>query len=73
MFIAECIYGIKRNDPSATLLEVSVSTLDKFGASIGRLVHDGQIYRLLSAVFVHLTFIHYLGNIFGIFILVSRI
>ena len=31
------------------------------------------MYRLLSAIFVHLDFIHYIGNTFATFVLVSRV
>ena len=73
MFVAECIYGISANNTEATLLQISRATLIKFGAILGPLVHSGQVYRLLSAMFVHLDFMHYIGNIFATFILVSRI
>lgn len=73
MFIGECIYGIVRDNEDATLLQISRTTLIKFGANLGILVHNGQVYRLLSAVFVHLDFMHYIGNIFATFILVSRV
>lgn len=73
MFIAECIYGLNRGDPNASLLEVSFDTLVKFGATNGRLIRNGEVYRLISSPFVHLTFLHYIGNIFATFVLMTRI
>jgi rhomboid protease GluP len=55
------------------LLEISINSLKKFGANNGELVHSGQVYRLLSAIFVHTSFGHFIGNIFSTFILITRI
>ena len=54
-------------------MQISWPTLKRFGASNGRLVHDGEVYRLVSAIFVHITLIHFLGNIFATFVLVTMI
>lgn len=70
IFIAEAVYGIEK---SGDLLQISIDSLVKFGANSGDLVHQGQVYRLVSAIFAHVTFVHYIGNIFSTFILVTRI
>ena len=36
-------------------------------------MHSGEAWRLLSAIFVHLTLLHYLGNVFATFFLVTRV
>ena len=42
--------------------------LDRFGALFGPLVAEGQYWRLLSAVFLHIGFIHLAFNSLGLFV-----
>ena len=73
MFVVMAAYGIDRADRNADLLQLSRDTLLTFGALFGPNVHDGQVWRLIAAIFIHIDFIHFVGNLFSTFILVSRI
>lgn len=69
MFIASLVVGFEKE---GSLLEVSRYSLIKLGANYGPSVADGEVYRLISAIFLHLNFIHIFGNILSTFILVAR-
>jgi len=73
MFVVMAAYGIDRADPNASLLQLSRDTLLTFGALYGPKVHSGEVWRLIAAIFIHVDFIHFIGNLFSTFLLVSRI
>lgn len=70
VFIAELVLGLNK---SGQLLEVNSDTLLLMGGNYAPEVKNGAVWRLISAIFLHVTFMHILGNIFTTFILVSRI
>jgi membrane associated rhomboid family serine protease len=70
MFIAELAVGF---NTQGEFLEVNSYSLNKLGANYGPEVANGEVYRLVSAIFLHTTFFHILGNLFSTFILVTRI
>jgi rhomboid protease GluP len=70
LFIAELAIGLNKN---GSLLEVETNTIRHLGGNFGPDVANGQIYRLVSAIFLHVNFIHVVGNMFSTFILVTRV
>lgn len=44
------------------------TVLDKFGALFGPLVAEGQYWRLLTAIFLHIGFVHIVFNSLGLFV-----
>jgi membrane associated rhomboid family serine protease len=70
MFIVECIKGINK---SGDLLEIQGQVLYDLGANFSPEVKKGQVYRLLAAQFLHITFIHLFGNALTLIIFVSRV
>ncbi len=44
------------------------TVLDKFGALFGPLVMEGQYWRLLTAIFLHIGFVHIAFNSLGLFV-----
>lgn len=70
MFIAENSIGLNR---SGEVLEVQSQTIIDLGGNFQPLVRKGQVWRLVSAIFLHVNFMHILGNVFSTFILVTRI
>lgn len=52
---------------------MQTSTLRRLGGNYGPDVAAGQVYRLVSAIFLHVNFIHIVGNMFSTFILVTRV
>ena len=44
------------------------TVLDKFGALFGPLVAEGQYWRLLTAIFLHIGFVHIAFNSLGLFV-----
>lgn len=43
-----------------------------FGAATGTLIKEGQIYRLFTAGFLHVNFLHILMNSISLFIFLTR-
>lgn len=70
MFIAELAVGLNKE---GSFLEASNDSLLKLGGNYAPKVADGQVYRLVSAIFLHVNFLHIIGNLFSTFILVTRI
>lgn len=52
---------------------MKTDTLRKLGGNFGPDVAAGEIYRLISAIFLHVNFLHVIGNMFSTFILVTRV
>ena len=71
MFIAEQITGLDK--ASSNLLQVSTARLMQLGANYQPNDLAGQVYRFLSAIFLHINFMHIFGNIVVTFLFLSRI
>lgn len=71
MFIIEASVGLSKSSPQ--LLGINASTLIKYGANDSRLLLSGQVWRLLSAMFLHNYFMHLFGNIITTFMFLSRV
>ncbi len=54
------------------VLEVQNSVLVDFGAARGDLVKSGQVYRLITASFLHITLLHILMNSISLLIFLTR-
>jgi rhomboid protease GluP len=59
--------------PSTYFLEVNGATLLKYGGNDLADVVSGQVYRLVSAMFMHIYFMHIFGNSVTAFMFLSRI
>jgi rhomboid protease GluP len=70
MYIAEIVKGI---DKSKVLLQIKAQVLLDLGANYSPNIKDGQVWRLISAQFLHINFIHLVGNVLTIIIFVSRV
>lgn len=70
MYIAEIVKGI---DKSKELLQIKAQVLLDLGANYSPYIKDGQVWRLISAQFLHINFIHLVGNVLTIIIFVSRV
>ena len=71
MFIAEQITGLDKT--SNNLLQVNTTRLMQLGANYQPNDLAGQVYRFLSAIFLHINFMHIFGNIIVTFLFLSRI
>jgi rhomboid protease GluP len=70
MFIVEVSIGLyKQGD----LLEVNADTLLKLGANQYEKVKAGEVWRLISAMFLHINFLHFFGNFITTLIFLTRI
>lgn len=58
---------------SNNLLQVKAQTLIDYGGNFQPYVLDGQVYRLISAMFLHVYFMHIFGNLITTFMFLSRI
>ncbi|MGH2570787.1 MAG: rhomboid family intramembrane serine protease [bacterium] len=56
-------------DPAALLLGGDLSILVNFGANSGRLVADGEIWRLVASIFLHSGVLHLALNLLSLFFL----
>ena len=71
MFVVEEVKGLDKS--SSNLLEVKVQTLIDLGANYQPNDLKGQVYRYLSAMFLHVNFLHIFGNIIVTFLFLSRV
>lgn len=71
LFIYEVSIGLDK--ASNNLLQVKSQTLIDHGGNYQPADKDGQVYRFLSAIFLHVHFLHAFGNIFVTFMFVSRV
>ena len=58
---------------STSILQIDTGVLVDMGANVPIYVYDGQVYRLLSAAFLHANLPHILSNLFGLLFLHSRL
>jgi len=70
IFIAEVSVGL---NVSGQFLEVNMQTLDKFKANSPLPVFKGEVYRLITAIGLHVYFLHLILNVLISFIIVSRV
>ncbi len=70
MFIVEVSIGLNK---AGEFLQVDVLTLLDLGANYEPYVKEGQVYRLIAPIFLHLNFIHFFGNFLAILIFLTRI
>ena len=52
---------------------MNVDTLITYGGNLPIKVQNGEVYRLVSAMFLHVYFMHILGNLVTTFMFLSRI
>ena len=50
-----------------------MSTGETMGANIPQLVRNGEVWRLITAAFLHVNFLHYFGNVLATLILTSKV
>ena len=60
VFIAMYLFGNGSTD---------VATLLKFGANLGELVRAGQLYRLVTSAFLHISIVHLLVNCYSLYVI----
>jgi rhomboid protease GluP len=70
-FIFLVSVGLDRT--SENLLMVRADTLIEYGGNYQPKVLAGQVYRILSAIFMHIYFMHIFGNVITTFMFLSRI
>lgn len=71
LFIVLVSVGLDKS--SSYLLQVKVNTLIDYGANYQPAVLSGQVYRLISAMFLHIYFMHIFGNLITTFMFLSRV
>lgn len=71
LFIFEVSVGLEKS--SSYLLAVNAETLIEYGGNYQPKVLSGQVYRLISAMFLHVYFMHIFGNLITTFMFLSRI
>lgn len=71
MFITTCVMGINTNGTS--ILQIQASVLIEMGANVPYNVYNGQVYRLITAAFLHANLTHILSNLFSMYFLLSRL
>jgi rhomboid protease GluP len=71
LFIFEVSVGLDKS--SNYLLKVNADTLISYGGNYQPRVLSGQVYRLISAMFLHVYFMHIFGNLITTFMFLSRI
>jgi rhomboid protease GluP len=64
MFLMMYVFGNGSND---------VLTLVYFGANVGELVKEGQLFRLLTCAFLHIGIIHLIVNMYSLFVVGSQV
>lgn len=70
VYIACIVLGI---DKTQQLLQIQADVLLELGANYSPYVKSGQVWRLISAQFLHVNFIHLVGNVITIIIFLSRV
>jgi membrane associated rhomboid family serine protease len=70
MFIVSVSIGL---DKKQDLLQVKALTLLDLGANYSPYIKAGEVYRLIAAQFLHVHFMHLVGNFFTTLIFVSRV
>ena len=70
MYIVELSMGLNK---AGSFLEVQTSTLLQLGANYAPYIRQGQVYRLIAPIFLHVNFLHFFGNMLAIFMFVTRI
>lgn len=70
MYIVELSMGLNK---AGLFLEVQTSTLLQLGANYAPYIRQGQVYRLIAPIFLHVNFLHFFGNMLAIFMFVTRI
>lgn len=63
ILIAICLFMFVLSD-----FGISVTTLIKYGANVGSLVKSGEVYRLVSYMFLHAGIIHIFFNMYSLYI-----
>lgn len=71
MFIIENVNGLDKASPN--LLQIKTLTLIELGANYQPNDLDGQAYRFLAAIFLHINFLHIFGNTVATFFFMSRV
>ena len=71
MFIVEQVKGLDKT--SSSLLQVKIATLIELGANYQPKDLNGEVYRFLAAIFLHVDFLHIFGNIVATFLFFSRV
>lgn len=70
LYITSCAMGI---DTKQSVLQIDVNVLKKLGANVPKLVRQGEVYRLITAAFLHSNLPHLLSNLFYIFFILTRL
>jgi rhomboid protease GluP len=70
MYVVELSMGLNK---AGSFLEVQTSTLLQLGANYAPYIRQGQVYRLIAPIFLHINFLHFFGNMLAIFMFVTRI
>jgi rhomboid protease GluP len=70
LYIICCTQGI---DKSKDVLAIAPNILIKFGAMQDILLANGEVYRLLSASFLHMNLLHITMNLISFVFLLSRL
>ena len=70
MFITSAAMGI---DKKQQLLQIQSDVLYKLGANYSPSIKSGEVYRLVAAEFLHVHFLHLVGNFITTLIFVSRV
>lgn len=67
------IFLVVQGTDSSPFLSVKTHNLIKYGANLQSRVKIGEVYRLVTALFLHMNFMHILGNLIVTALFVSRI
>lgn len=70
MFITEACLGLAN---SGGVLQIQSSVMDDLGANVPYEVYNGQVYRLITAAFLHANLGHLLGNVVSLYIILTRL
>jgi rhomboid protease GluP len=70
MYIFCCTQGIDKSNYE--VLEISQKVLIDYGGALGSLVKDGELYRLITASFLHANLMHIVMNSISLLFLATR-